>query len=60
MPSNVTLVKIADNEFDCSGCGDFKVELREHSESLWRLIEADFADHVRRRHSSDSDSKVNE
>lgn len=51
MENGPELIKINENEFNCSLCGDFKVEVRKWSETLWASIQADFAEHVKRRHS---------
>jgi hypothetical protein len=58
VPTNAELVKITDHEFNCSVCGDFKVEIVSHTEGLWNLIRSDFADHVRRRHSNEASGRV--
>lgn len=58
MATNAELVKITDNEFNCSVCGDFKVEIVSHTEGLWKMIQSDFADHVRRRHSNEASGLV--
>lgn len=58
MVTNAELVKISDNEYNCSVCGDFKVEILKRTDSLWRSVQSDFADHVRRRHSDEGLSPV--
>ena len=58
MPTKTELVKITDSEFNCSVCGDFKVEIVSPTESLWKMIQSDFTDHVRRRHSNEASGQV--
>jgi hypothetical protein len=50
------LIRTAEKEYNCSACGDFKVEIIEPTQHLWELIKQDYAEHLKRRH-SESKSK---